>query len=252
MSITQCPKCHYQRREIDTLAHPEICPACGIVYHKWLAKQKASESQGDEAGAIETHPYCSRRAQLWQLVTAVPTHVDPAVLWARVMTLGLFSLWGGAFIFGGLDWEGIGRSFMHNINLPFHEFGHVLFSPFGRFMMILGGSLFQVLLPLGLTLVFVVKQHDNFAGSITLWWCGQSFIDLSPYIADAPYRSLPLIMGMGEEYHDWGNLLTMINAMDSAGAIARGSFLLGSLIMVLALLWGGYILRLQKRNLTAL
>jgi hypothetical protein len=31
------------------------------------------------------------------------------------------------------------------INLPFHEAGHILFSPFGDFLMTLGGSLTQVL-----------------------------------------------------------------------------------------------------------
>ena len=38
-------------------------------------------------------------------------------------------------------------SFLHMINLPFHEAGHILFSPFGRFMTILGGSLMQLLVP---------------------------------------------------------------------------------------------------------
>ena len=37
-------------------------------------------------------------------------------------------------------------------------------------------------------------------------------IDVSPYIADAPYRVLPLVGGLGEESHDWGNLLTMTGA----------------------------------------
>ena len=34
---------------------------------------------------------------------------------------------------------------MHLINLVFHEAGHILFAPFGSFMMSLGGSLLQVI-----------------------------------------------------------------------------------------------------------
>src|SRR5690606_16098164 len=116
-------------------------------------------------------------------------------------------------------------------------------------MMILGGSLFQVLMPLGLLIAFSWQQRDNFAAAIMLWWSGQSFIDVSPYIADAPYRSLPLIGGMGEESHDWGNLLTMMNAVDSAATIANMCFAFGSLLIITAIAWGSYILYLQKKNI---
>ena len=33
------------------------------------------------------------------------------------------------------------------VNLPFHEFGHILFRPLGRLMTSLGGSIAQVLMP---------------------------------------------------------------------------------------------------------
>src|SRR3954462_1087916 len=40
------------------------------------------------------------------------------------------------------------NSFVHLINLVFHESGHIIFSPFGEFMTVLGGSLMQILIPL--------------------------------------------------------------------------------------------------------
>jgi len=39
----------------------------------------------------------------------------------------------------------IGASFLHVVSLPFHETGHVIFSPFGDLMTSFGGSLAQVL-----------------------------------------------------------------------------------------------------------
>lgn len=88
----------------------------------------------------------------------VPESVSMEAFWARVITRIAFAFWGGYFITAGVDWEIIGSSFMHYINLPFHEFGHVLFMPFGEFMMVLGGSLFQVLLPALLMCVFVFNS----------------------------------------------------------------------------------------------
>ncbi len=247
-----CPKCHYQRQTIDQSVHVDICPQCGIVYSKWLAKQSAVSNNTDEnSNAIETideDEPLTLHQQICAAFIYAPERVTTEVFWARVITLLAFALWGGYFMTAGMDWEKIGSSFMHNINLPFHEFGHVLFMPFGNFMMILGGSLFQILLPLGLMLAFVFKQHDTFAGSIMLWWCGQSFIDLSPYIADAEYRTLPLVGGGGEESHDWGNLLTMMNLLESTQTIANGCFTLGCLIIITALIWGGFLLKKQHAH----
>jgi len=245
-----CPKCRYQRQAADVNLHADICPACGIVYSKWLARQQEPSAAVEElAHDPDYEPSLSLSQQLKAEFTYVPAQVPREAYWARVVTLAAFALWGGYFITAGVDWEKLGGSFMHNINLPFHEFGHVLFMPFGRFMMILGGSLFQVLLPLMLMCVFIFKQRDTFAASIMLWWCGQSFIDLSPYVADAQYRALPLIGGGGEESHDWGNLLTMLQLLPHTQTIAKGFFLVGALILLSALMWGWFILQKQKKNL---
>lgn len=251
MPITSCPKCNYQRQAHDAQVHPDICPRCGIAYRKFMARQAEKNPAAGNAleSEIDIAPAATLRQQFSAAIFYIPEHINKEIFYARVLLLAAFSAWGFYFISAGVDWEKIGSSFMHNINLPFHEFGHILFMPFGEFMMILGGSLFQVLLPFALTLVFVFKQRDMFAGSITLWWCGQSFIDVSPYIADAEYRALPLVGGGGEESHDWGNLLTMMNALDNTRAIANSSFAIGTLLIILALLWGGWILKLQKQQL---
>ena len=252
MPIILCPKCNYQRQPHDASVHTDICPSCGIVYSKFIARQQEQRIPEENTFADdEFEPTPGLRQKIIAACLYVPEKVSKEVFYARVLLLIAFGAWGFYFISAGVDWQKIGSSFMHNINLPFHEFGHILFMPLGNFMMILGGSLFQVLLPFALTLVFVLKQKDTFAGSITLWWCGQSFIDVSPYIADAQYRALPLVGGGGEESHDWGNLLTMLNALEHTQAIANASFAIGSLIIIAALLWGGWLLKMQKKNLVS-
>ncbi len=261
MSIAICPKCHYQRQAIDQNIHPDVCPNCGIVYSKFIAKQNPATNQSANASAIVSSIDANTNSEveytivptlkqrLGNVLLSVPAQVTKEAFYARVLMLAAFALWGGFFITAGVSWEKIGGSFLHAVNLPFHEFCNILFMPFGRFMMFLGGSLFQILLPLILLCVFVFKQRDTFAGSIMLWWCGQNFIDVSPYIADAEYRALPLVGGGGEESHDWGNLLTMMNALEHTHAIANASFTIGSAIIVTAVIWGGWILKLQKQKL---
>ena len=64
--------------------------------------------------------------------------------------------WTGVLLLAPLDWAM--NSFVHLINLVFHEAGHIIFSPFGEFMTILGGSLMQVLIPLICAAAFLVQQ----------------------------------------------------------------------------------------------
>jgi hypothetical protein len=234
MQITTCPKCAYQRLPTDRQVHQGVCPACGIAYQKYLERQ-----QGAPAPPVVVSQAVPQPA------------IMPAQFWGRVAAWLLFAGWGARFMLAGLDWTAIGISFMHNVNLPFHEFGHVLFMPFGRFLHILGGSLFQVAMPLGLMALFLFKQGDRFAAGLMLWWSGQSLVDLAPYIGDAQYRVLPLVGAGGEDGHDWGNLLTMLHWIERAHTLSRASFTIGCMVMAGALAWAAAELRRQYRQLRA-
>lgn len=105
------------------------------------------------------------------------------------------------------------------INVAVHEFGHMLFMPFGipvlgDTMVILGGSLFQVMLPTIFVGYFLFsKAHrDVHAAMCCLWWTSMNLISVAIYTADARARQLTLINGLtGQEDdsgHDWYNLLS--------------------------------------------
>jgi len=250
MASDECPKCGYRRTDADQRVLAGICPACGIAIAKWHAR--AENGAADSAPETLVEPGADRPGLITrcrETFTYIPETVDPLVFWSRMATCLAFAVWGGAFIVHGVDWQFIGDSFLHNINLPFHEFGHVLFAPFGRFMAILGGSLFQILMPLIAMVSFSIQMRNNFAAAIMLWWCGQNFIDVAPYIADAKYRAIPLIRGLSEDYHDWGNLLAMTGLVERAGTIANIAFLLGSLLILFSLYWAGWLLYHQQQRL---
>jgi hypothetical protein len=105
-----------------------------------------------------------------------------------------------------------------DINVAVHEFGHMLFMPFGiavlgDTMVILGGSLLQVAFPLIFVGYFLFsRQHrDPHAAMVCLWWASTSVAELAVYVGDARARDLTLLNGLtGKESdgHDWYNLLS--------------------------------------------
>ena len=123
---------------------------------------------------------------------------------------------------------------LSDIDLAIHEFGHMLFMPFGiqflgNTMMILGGSLTQVAFPLIFFGYFWRKQDDGrrrdlFAAMVCLWWSGINLLSVAIYCADSRAGQLMLIDGStGQESdgHDWNNLLTRWGLLEHDTAIAR-------------------------------
>ena len=141
-------------------------------------------------------------------------------------------------------------SILHLPNLVFHEAGHVLFAPFGHFMRVLGGSLFQFALPLGLAIAFL-KQRNPLGAVVCTWWAGENLIDVAPYIADA--RALQLVLlggktGAEVQGHDWEYILATLGWMRFDRTIGSWTHRAGLLMMIGAVIWGGLYL---ARNQTA-
>ena len=128
----------------------------------------------------------------------------------------------------------------------------MLFIPFGRFMTVLGGSLFQVLLPLVLMASFMFgfggSRRDNFAASLMLWWAAMAIIDVAPYIWDAFEPKMMLLggkTGAESDGHDWQNILGDLGLLKRAHLIAGIAHKLGLAVMLVAYAWGAALLYLQ-------
>ncbi len=120
------------------------------------------------------------------------------------------------------------------INLFIHEAGHLFFRLFGQTMSILGGSLTQCLIPLALAVVtWHEKPHQV---GLPLFWFGENLVNVSVYIADAPYRNLKLIKdGL---IHDWHWLLIdHLEWAEPMGLVVRGLGLFVCFIAVVAMVF---------------
>ena len=121
---------------------------------------------------------------------------------------------------------------LDDVNLAIHEAGHVLFGPFGDHIGVVGGSLFQVMVPAAFVAYFLVRR-DRFSASVVMAWVGASLGNVARYIADARAQDLPLLGGENV-IHDWWYLLTEWDLLPYDLEIARWVRMAGALAFVVA------------------
>ena len=155
----------------------------------------------------------------------------------RLVLAILFTLY---FVWIALD--PMQGSFLDNVDLPIHEFGHLLFRPFGQFLMVGGGSLFQVIMP-AIFVGYFIWQRSFYSAAIVLFWVGQSILNVWVYAADAIVMKLVLTSGFtGSEgsFHDWNYLLTATGLLSSTKIVAGAIRLAGTLVIISAVVFSTY------------
>jgi hypothetical protein len=146
---------------------------------------------------------------------------------------------GAYFLWAALhpsDWR-----LIDGVNLVIHEAGHIVFSPFGEFMTIMGGSLFQVIVPLVFAGYFYFHRKP-FSCALVLFWLGESLLNVSVYAADSVVMQLPLLGG-DNSIHDWNYMLEHLGLLRQTASIAFVIRLLGTLSIVFATVWAIYTAR---------
>jgi hypothetical protein len=136
---------------------------------------------------------------------------------------------------------------LDDVNLAIHEAGHVFFQPLGDPWVVLGGSLFQVLVPLVFVAYFLVRR-DGFAASVVLAWAAASLSNVALYIGDARAQELPLLGGENA-IHDWWYLLLEWDALASDLTIARWVRMASGLAFVVSV--AGILVATQKAESAA-
>jgi hypothetical protein len=199
-----------------------------------VASRAAADSKDSE------HSLLTRAKSL---LLHVPDDVPPPHVYAR---LGFFLV---LVVYGlrlaAMDiptWE-MGGSLIHLPMVPFHEFGHIFFMPFGEFMMHFGGALFQAGLPLVLGGIFLVKNRDPFAAAVMLWWSAVAVIDTAPYVYDAQQPVHVLLTGRtGDDgAHDFIDVLGDLGLLSRGQAVGYAVHHFGVAMLVASFAWGAWI-----------
>ncbi|HEY6897416.1 MAG TPA: hypothetical protein VI279_09135 [Rhodocyclaceae bacterium] len=246
-AFKQCPKCQHLRTPEES-GDAGVCPACGLVFAKWAGRDsfvppslRAKAAAADEAAPL---------AEITDRLLDAPRAVPAAHIHGRAAIWALLAFWGLRLALLDYRTDELLESFMHSIVIPFHEAGHVLFMPFGRFMTVLGGSLFQVLMPLIVAGAFFIQQRDAFGAGLGVWWAGASMVDVSAYIYDAADPQLPLIGGGtgADSFHDWIYLLDVFHQTRHSPFWGGLAHAIGILVMVAGLAWSAAVLWRQHRR----
>ena len=136
-----------------------------------------------------------------------------------------------------------------NFLLITHEAGHTFFGFFGiRTLTILGGSLFQLILP-ALILAYFWYNKKKTGMQLSWYLLGFSLIDVAFYAADGGARQLPLIGGLSKEAHDWYNLLSGWGILESDITFGVVFTFIAGICYIVALLLPLYVGHLKNVDL---
>lgn len=251
--FARCPKCGHAPLPADQ-SLPAACPSCGVILAKLaeLARLAGSSSAHRTAPQPQAEALSLDHAGWRALLLHVPDRVDSLAFWARVALLLAFAAWGLWLMTRSVADGEMMQSFIHGPLLVFHEAGHVLFMPLGRWMTVAGGTLLQWLMPVVMGLALLRKNRDPFGAALALWLLGVSVMDAAPYLFDALHPQLTLLNGStGEEGgHDFIFLLESVGLLHRAQGLGLLLHKAGALLMLLGLCWAGWVLRLQHRQLS--
>lgn len=179
----------------------------------------------------------SARAWVESAVDDARAWADGRSPWLRAPLLGYLAYAGGRHL--ATDEY---RSWFAGITLAFHELGHIVCSPLGRTPMFLGGSVFQLLIPLAAALYLLLRQRDWFGLAVGLGWLATSLFELAIYVDDANRGNLALVGFSDQPEHDWDVLLTqwhVLNHAQTFAAIIKGA---GALTWALSILFGAWLI----------
>ncbi len=150
----------------------------------------------------------------------------PKVIFAAILAIYFFSI----------AYAPLNGSFLDLVDLPIHETGHLIFRILGDFMMIAGGSLFQVIVP-AVFVGYFFWNEKFYSAAIVLFWVGQSILNVFVYANDAVVMQLVLLGGLtGSEgsFHDWNFLLRETGLINSTKTVAGLIRAVGTLTIIAA------------------
>jgi hypothetical protein len=154
--------------------------------------------------------------------------------WTRVSRIGggiVLALYLLFLLYAWRDHSGF--LFLDYANLAIHEAGHPCFSLFGHTIMILGGTLGELIVPL-LCVAFFLFHRQTYGLVFSLFWFFENFLYIGTYMADARTLSLPLV---NSDESDWTILFGQWGVLEYDQKIGHFTRQVGWLGMFAVVAW---------------
>lgn len=157
--------------------------------------------------------------------------------WTPVSRIGGGLVLALYFLFLLYAWRNTsGFLFLDWANLAIHEAGHPLFSWGGYTLMILGGTLGELVAPLLCAAFFFIKRQ-TYGFAFSLFWFFENFLYIGTYMSDARTQNLPLV---NSDESDWTILFTQWGVLAYDQRIGHFTRQLGWFGMFAVVAWLGY------------
>ena len=130
---------------------------------------------------------------------------------------------------------------MDLVFVPIHEGGHALFGFFGHTLMIAGGTILQLSVPLMLAAYFLFRRQIQGTAFCTFFFFEQ-LLPTATYMADARARELPLLTIGDPELaeHDWATMFGWFGVLEHDTQIAAVVRFIGWTGMLATVIWMVY------------
>jgi hypothetical protein len=151
--------------------------------------------------------------------------------WERVskpVRMGWLAFYGLFLLYALIDY----------VFVPIHEGGHLLFGYFGHTLMVAGGTLLQLGVPVMLAVYFAFQRQATGTAFCSFFFF-ENFLNVATYMADARAQELPLITVGDPDFveHDWFTMFTQFGVLPYDTKIAAVVRALGWLGMIAVVVW---------------
>jgi hypothetical protein len=169
----------------------------------------------------------------WDFLEPLRKNWEPVSKPARIGLLAFYVI----FLFYAFM-ERSGYLVIDYVFVPIHEGGHLLFGYFGHTLMVAGGTLLQLGVPVMLAVYFTFQRQAPGTAFCSFFFF-ENFQNVATYMADARAQELPLLTVGDPEFveHDWFTMFSQWGVLQYDTRIAGVVRAIGWLGMIAVVVW---------------
>ena len=171
----------------------------------------------------------------WEFLATLREDWEPVSKAARIGWLAFYAV----FLLYALT-DKSGYLLIDYVFVPIHEGGHLLFSYFGHTLMVAGGTLLQLGVPLTLAVYFAFQRQAT-GVAFSSFFFFENFLNVATYMADSRRMELQYVTVGDPDLaeHDWLTMFSQMGVLEYDTKIAATVRAIGwaGMIAVTAWLW---------------
>ena len=169
----------------------------------------------------------------WEFLAPLRENWEPVSKPARLAWLAFYAI----FLLYALT-DKSGYLLIDYVFVPIHEGGHLLFSYFGHTLMVAGGTLLQLGVPVMLAVYFAFQRQAT-GVAFSSFFFFENFLNVATYMADSRRMELQYVTVGDPDFaeHDWLTMFSQMGVLEYDTKIAAVVRAIGWLGMIAVVVW---------------